>query len=123
MFETTDTTASGNLEVPGILNAPENSDRSLVWHYTVGACYEGIVREGIIKPASDYVPKHERLIVWFSTNPYWEATANKACLNPNGKIEALTMSETAERGGGLFVLELIRMPLRLSGLILKKAAV
>jgi hypothetical protein len=47
------------------------------WHYTILLWLDEIRKDGLIKPASDYITLGERPIVWFSTNPDWELTANK----------------------------------------------
>jgi len=71
------------------------------WHYTVGNCLTSILKDGIIKPADTFVPEDQRPIVWFSTAPDWEYTANKAWRNPDGVIIPLTRKGTAKYGGGL----------------------
>ena len=45
------------------------------WHYTTSSSFRKILVEGTIKPATAYIEKHERAIVWFSVNPIWEPTA------------------------------------------------
>jgi hypothetical protein len=71
------------------------------WHYTIRDRLEMIVRSGVILPATAYVDKSEKPIVWFSTNPWWEETANKWLADPDGSIRALDMMETHAFGGGL----------------------
>ena len=73
----------------------------LRYHYTVGQCIKAIIGEGIIRPATARVPKGERPIVWFSSNPDWEQTANKGWLQNRVAI-TLTKEQTRERAGGLF---------------------
>jgi hypothetical protein len=74
----------------------------VVYHYTVGAHIEDILRDGVIRPATANVPKGERAIVWFSSNPEWELTANKAWQEPSGEIRHLDKDETRAKGGGLY---------------------
>jgi len=59
------------------------------------------VRDGVIKPATAYVPIGEHPIVWFSTAPVWEETANKRLLKPDGTVVNLDRDGTYARGGGL----------------------
>ena len=70
------------------------------WHYTVGARFLSIVSDGMIKLATAGLPIDEKPIVWFSTNPDWEQTANKLSL-AYGKLIRLDRARTAELGGGL----------------------
>jgi hypothetical protein len=73
----------------------------IVWHYTTGECLVKILRDGYIKPATAFVARGERPIVWFSRNPTWERTANKMWRKPDGSIELLDREGTRVRGGGL----------------------
>ncbi len=73
----------------------------LRYHYTVGQWIKAIIGEGIIRPATQWVPKGERPIVWFSSNPDWEQTANKGWLQ-NGVAITLTKEQTRKHAGGLF---------------------
>lgn len=75
-----------------------------IWHYTVGERLWSILRDKIIKPATAGVPAGERPVVWFTTNPAWEPTANKGIWR-NGELLWLTKEETAAEGGGLFRIE------------------
>ena len=72
-----------------------------VWHYTIGKWYPDIARDGFIKPATALISEGERPVVWFSTNPVWEATVNKVWRNGDGTHIELTKEQTAELGGGL----------------------
>jgi hypothetical protein len=75
----------------------------IAWHYTTGIGFIGIFEDGYIRPATGGVPRGERPAVWFSTNQYWEYTANKGWSNKiDGTRVTLTMQQTAERCGGLF---------------------
>ncbi len=65
----------------------------VLWHYTIAAYLESIIKDGFIYPATAGVPKGERPIVWLSSNMLWEQTANKG--------GASSMEETAQVGGGL----------------------
>ena len=72
-----------------------------MYHYTIGERLVSILKDGLIKPATAFVPKNERPVVWFSRANRWERTANKMTLTPTG-YRTLTMEETAARGGGLY---------------------
>jgi hypothetical protein len=72
----------------------------IVWHYTVGAHLAKILKEGVIKPSTAFVPKNERTIVWFTTACEWDQTANKNVIH-EGKLVYLNMEQTAEVGSGL----------------------
>ena len=77
-----------------------------IWHYTTGHRFVEIVRSGEIIPATANVPAHERPVVWFSTDPHWEPTANKALKDNNdGSIRDLSREETATHDGGLVRIE------------------
>lgn len=49
-----------------------------IFHYTVTEHYKAIVKDGVIRPATEGVPPDERPAVWFSIHPTWEPTATKA---------------------------------------------
>lgn len=72
-----------------------------VWHYTVGSCLRSIWKDGVIKPATAFVPKYERPVVWFSLSESWEPSANKGVIK-NGRNRGLTTAETERLAGGLF---------------------
>jgi hypothetical protein len=74
---------------------------SLLWHYTTGLNFMEIVDDGMILPATAFVPPGERPIVWFSANPIWEPTACKGILMPGGLVRSATFTETLTRGRGL----------------------
>jgi CheY-like chemotaxis protein len=77
------------------------SGRKLLWHYTVGLHIHSILADGVIRPATAYVPRDQRPVVWFSSNPNWEETANKM-IKQDGVLYALNKEETAETWGGLY---------------------
>lgn len=72
-----------------------------LWHYTTGQCLVQILEAGSILPATAYVPKEERPIVWFSLNQSWEPGANKMLRQGDGTILVLNKEQTEELGGGL----------------------
>lgn len=79
---------------------PQGSDGgNLLWHYTIGHWLRLIVADGIIKTATAGVPEGERPIVWFSKNPHWEQTANKALPRVDGHIVCPNMEQTAAHSG------------------------
>lgn len=73
---------------------------STVWHYTIGQNFIEIAESGFLKRASMGVTHPEKPILWFSSNQYWEPTANK-CQLVDGEVVKLTMDETRSLGGGL----------------------
>lgn len=64
----------------------------MLWHYTTMNCLSGIIRDGVIRPATAGVPGNERPIVWFSRRPTWEPTATKAIVR-SGMIRRATLEE------------------------------
>ena len=51
------------------------------WHYTCFCHLQSISSDGVIKPASLYVPPGVKHGVWFSTDPDWERTVVKTIFN------------------------------------------
>ena len=74
---------------------------SIAWHYTVGVHFENICASGVILPATAYVPRRERPIVWFTSRDTFEPTACKIWRNRDGTVVLLGIEQTAELGGGL----------------------
>jgi hypothetical protein len=72
-----------------------------VWHYTVGVHLPSIVSDGEIRVATAFVSDHELPVVWCSTNPHWEQTANKAFQKSDGTVRCLSREETETLGRGL----------------------
>jgi|HubBroStandDraft_4_1064222.scaffolds.fasta_scaffold49897_2 hypothetical protein len=70
-----------------------------LYHYTVGDYMLKILASGVILPATKLVPKGERPIVWFSSNPVWEPTARKG--DPRTR-RSFSKDETRERCHGLY---------------------
>lgn len=96
-------------------NDIHNEKQPLAWHYTVGQRLERIRQDGVIRPATAFVPGNERPIVWFTLADCWEETANKNVVGPGGKVISLDRHGTAAAGGGLYRLglplsQLIRWP-------------
>ena len=79
----------------------EHEPTEMRWHYTTGTCFLQIVAEGAIRPSTAYVPRGERSIVWFSTNPVWEPSACKGIAMPGRLPRTATFEELRERGRGL----------------------
>jgi hypothetical protein len=72
----------------------------IVWHYTVKPFFMSIVAEGAIKPSAAYAPKPAPAVVWFSTNPDWEPTANKVLSCADGSPRLLGRDEMHTIGVG-----------------------
>jgi hypothetical protein len=84
------------------------------WHYTTGDCWRRIVATGVLRcqarakgeaPYPDYagdpLQQGGPPTIWFSTEQFWEPTAEKAMLYDDGTIRRLAMAETYEKAGGL----------------------
>ncbi|MFO1325426.1 MAG: hypothetical protein U1F15_15375 [Burkholderiales bacterium] len=73
----------------------------LAWHYTIAMYLPAIIESGVLRPATANVPANERPVVWFSMNQDFEVTARKRWRDLEGNERALSVAETALRGGGL----------------------
>jgi hypothetical protein len=73
----------------------------LRWHYTVRQRLDGLLRDGVLPPATAGLPAGERPAVWFSSNQQWEETANQAWQRPDGTINPGNKEATHLLGGGL----------------------
>jgi hypothetical protein len=72
------------------------------WHYTTGENFRAILESREIRPATLYVPKDEKPVVWFSTNPGWEPTATKGIIDEfTGQRRNATFQEMNELAQGL----------------------
>ena len=49
----------------------------LLWHYTNGTNIDKILAEGRIKLAVAGIKRPEKGVAWFSSNPVWDASANR----------------------------------------------
>lgn len=73
---------------------------TIAWHYTIGLHATGILRDGVIRGATEGVPLHERPVVWFSTRQSWEPTATKGMIDRlSGRRRDATMEEMFAHGG------------------------
>ncbi|MBT3185746.1 MAG: hypothetical protein HN907_01565 [Nitrospina sp.] len=76
-----------------------------IWHYTIGQHLSSILEEGKIKrEAKVHAKKVYERVVWFSTNPVWEETANKIITGKDGNLP-VTKEITLFHGGGLARIE------------------
>lgn len=76
-----------------------------VFHYTVAAYLPSILEDRMIRPADAYITPGERAAVWFSTQEWWEPTANKNYRRPDGALVFLNKEETQAMYGGLIRIE------------------
>ena len=76
------------------------SDSQMLFHYTTGDRLTLILRDGLVRPATAYVPSSETPVVWLSANPDFEPTAVKGCVDAGG-YRVLGLWEMAQLGGGL----------------------
>ena len=74
----------------------------LAWHYTIGVLLAEIESSGVIRPATEFVDKRERPVVWFTTRDTFEPTAVKMLRRPDGTLRSLSVEETERLGRGLF---------------------
>jgi len=56
----------------------QENPRRTIWHYTVGKYFPSIMASGVIRRSTLGVYPPEKPVTWFSLNPWWEVTANKA---------------------------------------------
>ena len=73
----------------------------VLWHYTYSDAVISILKDGFIKPATDFIEPGERPIVWFSKEQFWEPTVTKGGVE-SGQLLDLTMDDMVKRGYGLF---------------------
>jgi len=69
----------------------------MLWHYTSSTHYVSIVKDGLILPATTYVPDEEKPIVWFSDDQFWEPTATKGVQLRDGTIGSLSLDGMLDR--------------------------
>jgi hypothetical protein len=69
-----------------------------VFHYTVFQRLQSIFTDTEIKVATKNVPAGVKPVVWFTTNPDWEETANKDVDFGNGSTEFLNRQSMWEKG-------------------------
>lgn len=82
------------------------------YHYTTLQCLTQIFDSGYIEPATAYIEKNEKPVVWFSTNPEWEETATKGYIDKEtGKQRNATKQEMKDNAGDLIRIE---VPLHLT---------
>jgi hypothetical protein len=78
----------------------KGSKKHIIWHYTNGATIEAILASGIIDVSSAGIGKGERPAAWFSTNPHWDASANKGNIFwENDELDKLKDTAGAPPGG------------------------
>src|SRR5262245_32626660 len=73
----------------------------ILWHYTHGFRLRGILRDGMIKLATEGAPADGKFAVWFSSNQQWEESANQRTNNYHGTPGRGTKETTHHFGGGL----------------------
>lgn len=76
-----------------------------LYHYTNGNKIHRILQEGLINTSPDKPKPREKGIVWLSSHPEWEKTANKIILK-DGETTLLNQKETEYYCKGLFRLVL-----------------
>ena len=78
-----------------------------LWHYTVGQRLRSILDTQEILLATKGIPQGEKPVVWLTTSPHWESTANKARQGPNGQPIIMSKGESAAYGEGLYRIEVL----------------
>lgn len=76
-----------------------------LYHYTNGLKIAAIVNAGILMATPEKPKPGEKRVVWFSSNPLWEKTANKI-VSINGEEKLLDMKGTEKYTQGLFRIKL-----------------
>lgn len=69
-----------------------------VFHYTILERYQSIFNDGEIKVATKFVPVGVKPVVWFTTNPDWDETANKGAAMDDGSFKTLNRQSMWEMG-------------------------
>ncbi len=93
----------------------------IAWHYTTHLHYDSIKAHGYIFGATALIEVNERPVVWFSMHPWFEPTAAKGIMGPDGRQRTATIDEMIDIGGGLVRLGVSRRGL-LAGEELRKRA-
>jgi len=77
----------------------QNPER-IIWHYSIGNYLPSLIASGVIRRATAGVIPPQKPVTWFSLNPTWEVTANKAPIYSDVPAHVL-MDWTHRLGGGL----------------------
>lgn len=82
---------------------PRSSKGSqMLWHYTVVERLQRILHSGEIVPPTVGSPRRAKPVVWFSSNPVWEPSANRLWRDDiDGRTVRLSKDQTYVLGGGL----------------------
>jgi len=99
---------------------PRQGENALLWHYTTGQCFESIVDDGVIRPATAWVRAGERPIVWFSSNQEWEPTSTKIYVPHYGEARRLSKEELRVTGNGLVRFGVTRRTAKLDWTAMKR---
>jgi len=88
-----------------VLRPMEGRESMQVWHYTIGKYLLSILEDGKLKrEAKEHGKRVYEPVVWFSTNPLWEETANKKIVGKGGSLP-VTKENTRLHGRGLARIE------------------
>ena len=78
-----------------------------IYHYTKGICIQDILREGVIRPATEGVTGQERPAVWCTTNQDWEPLCNVLRMEAaTGRTTWGSREESAEVFQGLYRIQI-----------------
>lgn len=89
----------------------------MLYHYTTGHNFVKIIQSHALLPMPlGNELEGEKVAVWFSSNDYWEPTAQKAIKNTvMDEWHLLGMKGTAKLGGGLFRFKVSRENSKIMG--------
>ena len=73
----------------------------IIWHYTTGQRLSGIAHSGVLRPSAPTRERSEKPVVWFSSKPDWDATANLIVATSGRARRYASKDETIIVGGGL----------------------
>ena len=76
-----------------------------LYHYTTVSHLVSILEDRQLDPSKTVTLKKERPVVWLTTKPDWEKTANKMVGGSDGTVRRGTKQDTHVLGGGLIRIE------------------
>lgn len=80
-----------------------NSSLVVVYHYTVGLKLRSIAQDDYLMLTPSIPKLGEKPVVWLSTEPFYEPTANKMIMGPYDERPRLsTMEEMVAQMGGIY---------------------
>lgn len=74
---------------------------SQLWHYTTARNYVQIANSEELRAFGPRTQREQRKVVWFTTSPHWDHSANPVVTPSDGRRRKATLDETIVVGGGL----------------------